>query len=1261
MEVFINELSIICPKSGSVNLLWCDLMDIIITDKQIEKILPRLNASAEQANDGIAIVDLRGTVRFVNSYWATMHECKTTDEMVGKHINTFHTKEQMRADMIPLMKEANHRDQLTDLIKYARNDGVAFGIQTKMFAIKDAEGNTIGLVLFAKDNIQNDTSQHHFNDHNIEPITADKPSKSDELKGYRDQVQKNIDDGRIEPVADVKAEAERTVTKQTAKIEKKEKLNKETAAKAEGLVKSCGETAAKAGEKLKGETGVKLNNKEYAKVINSSKSEAEEKVKSYVDEIAGLQKKLKAETEKRLKVQDKLNAKLAARAKRVAIARAKAKAKIEAYAEKTEQIRGEARSKAEAVGKAKSYADEIVGLQKKLKAETEKRLKVQDKLNAKLAARAKRVARARAKAKAKIEAYAKKTEQIRGEVEEEVASQKALSEAHIAKIAELEAEIEAKAKTFAEDIKQARAEAKLQAKFKAEAEEKIKASALQIDKLVAANEKHRNEIIRQTEAKDVLENLEQRIAQQIEQLPSTREKLEQEIAKCQQIEQRLVRQADKLAMSNRQPQQTSAEHVYVQQRKIDQDLLDITVEEKFYRTSLRDFYRVSFRHKWKMALFFFTVTIIVTAGTFLCAKVYQSEAKLLVRLGRESVVLDPIAATGQIIQTSQSRENEINSELEILNSRELIEKVVDSIGVEEFIKHPEARFSVNDVDSKIVEKAGRIFNNTVGTFRNFLKRFDIIEPVSDHDKAVLEVTKNLKIENPKNNNLLNISYKAKTPELAQRIVAKLIDLYLEKHIAVHQTPGSHQFFIQQSSHLKEKLVRAENELRNLKNATGISSIEKQKEIVLNQIGTLKQEIDDIEAELAFSTANVMALQKTLNDAPETLKEMVSEKANVSSLHAQFDVKREKFPDVLAELKAINDTEVKIKSLERELEIEEANYRKYSENLEQARIDHAMESEKISNISIVQSATFPLKPIRPRKLLNLLLGFLLGIFGAIGLAFFSEYLDHSIKTPEEAEEKLQLPALAYIPHMHAIFSKRFSPRIKRVKQFKAGDKTARKAPLKWNVSPRIMEHYDAFREQLLLSSNRSTGVPYVLAVMGCHRGGGVSTISANLAIILSQYGDGDVLLVDSNFCHPSIHQIFKANLSPGLTDVLRNGQSNGDVIQSLSTQNLHILSAGTKNGSNSDIINSDRFEKLLRSVKNSYRFVVVDVPALNEVGSAARLAALCDGVVLVVEAEKLRWEVAQRAKEDLVKSNANILGVVLNKRRFHIPGWLYRTL
>ena len=762
------------------------------------------------------------------------------------------------------------------------------------------------------------------------------------------------------------------------------------------------------------------------------------------------------------------------------------------------------------------------------------------------------------------------------------------------------------------------------------------------------------------------------------------------------------------------------------------------VEERPRETSLRDLYYVFFRHKWKMILFFFAVIGTMTVVTFLGAKIYRSNAKLLVRLGRESVTLDPTAATGQIIQINQSRKSEINSELEILKSRELLEKVVDSIGVKAFFKYPGEDLSAEDTTRRTIRVIRREVRNAVKGARNLLERSDLVEPLSDRDKVVLGLMKNLEFETMKDSSIIRISYEAKNPKLAQEVIAKLIDLYLEKHIAVHQTPGSYQFFVQQSDHLRDKLVQSENEFRNLKNETGISSLAEQRQVLLNRIGVLELEIDHTDAALATSRANIQALQKALAKVPETMvtgettgftnyaadamrgelyklqldrlnlltnftkksrmvqaiqqeiaeaqalldKEeavrtqvtrglnishqqlelaLLTEQVTLSSLQAKVKARKKQFADARTQLKTLNDAEVGIMRLTREIRTQEANYQKYSENLEQARIDHAMEADKISNISVVQPATLPIKPVRPRKLLNLALGLFLSIFGAIGLAFFAEYLDHSIKTPEEAEERLQLPTLASIPRVRGVHARKVYPMVKRRKQAKAGGKTTKETPAQWNIPAKIRKHYEAFMERLLLCSNGYTGSPYVLAVIGCHRHEGVSTVAANLAATLSQHDNGHVLLVDADIGHPSAHRIFKANLSPGLVDILANGQSDGDTIQSLPAQNLHILSAGTTNGNLSEIFDSDRFTKLLKSIKNRYRFVVIDVPALNNASSATCLASLCDGVVLVVEAERLRWEVAQRMKEQLIESNANVLGVVLNKRRFHIPGWLYQTL
>lgn len=681
-------------------------------------------------------------------------------------------------------------------------------------------------------------------------------------------------------------------------------------------------------------------------------------------------------------------------------------------------------------------------------------------------------------------------------------------------------------------------------------------------------------------------------------------------------------------------------------------------EESFRQGSLRDLYCVVFRHKSKMVLFFLTVTSTVAIGTFLAAEIYRSEAKLLVRLGRESIRLDPTATTGQIISNiSQSRKDEINSEVEILRSRELLQKLVEIIGPGTLLNRPDEELPGNGVAQQVVRETRREIRTVIAEPRNLLERLDLVDSIDEHAKAVLLLMRNLNVEASRDSSIITVSYEAQSRELARDVVAKLIDLYMEKHIAVHQTSGSHEFFVQQSNHLLSKLTKLEDELRNLKDQTGISSLEEQRKLVLSRIGALEQEIENIEAGLAASRAKVETLRKTLQPT------LPVEQANISSLQAKVETQKRQLAEALEGLKALNESEIRITRLEREISMEETNYRKYSESLEQARIDHALEAGNISNISVVQPATVPIKSIRPRKLLNLALGVFLGVLGAIGLAFVCEYLDHSIRTPEQIEEKLQLPALASIPLVRTNKllsnprrgdegaggrtpipwkSRVIAARLRRTTNGNGHSET-------WSIPAQIRQQYSALAEQFLLSSNGSAEKPHVLAIVSCHHGEGTSTVATNLSAALAQRIRGDVLLMNVTSERSSVHRVFKS------------GHGNGDSIFESPEQKLSLLVADRRDINLSEVLDSDKLTTQLRSMKQPYGFVVIDLPPLSQTSYMPRLSGLCDNVVMVVEAERLRWEVVQKAKERLANSQANILGIVLNKRRHHIPSLLYRTL
>jgi capsular exopolysaccharide synthesis family protein len=379
--------------------------------------------------------------------------------------------------------------------------------------------------------------------------------------------------------------------------------------------------------------------------------------------------------------------------------------------------------------------------------------------------------------------------------------------------------------------------------------------------------------------------------------------------------------------------------------------------------------------------------------------------------------------------------------------------------------------------------------------------------------------------------------------------------------------------------------------------------------------------------------------------------LINDKAILSELQEKTKALKNELKEAQGELVVLNNYEVKIAALQRNVDILTANYRNYSDKLEQARIDKALNLEKISNISIVQAATLPVKPVKPRKALNLALGMFFGIFGGLGLAFLAESLDHSFHMPEDVVRKLQYPILATIPRFTTNGIKGYleggSPML--FPESSAG----------WDMSAEITKRCELISpDSLCLDySNRPS---QVIAVTSCYSGEGVSTFATNLAANLVRQGGGRVLLVDANMIKPMVHRVFALSQSPGFADLFQDpNQSNG--IKPSSIKNLDILPSGQVRVKPGNFLDPTKLFDLISLWKREYRLVVFDVPALNESALIRHLASLVDSTVLVVEAERTRWETAQQAKEILEQAQATKVGVVLNKRQFPIPEWLYRTL
>jgi capsular exopolysaccharide synthesis family protein len=300
-------------------------------------------------------------------------------------------------------------------------------------------------------------------------------------------------------------------------------------------------------------------------------------------------------------------------------------------------------------------------------------------------------------------------------------------------------------------------------------------------------------------------------------------------------------------------------------------------------------------------------------------------------------------------------------------------------------------------------------------------------------------------------------------------------------------------------------------------------------------------------------------------------------------------------------------------------------------MEEARISNAMDNQKIANISVVEPALPPLKPVAPNKRLNVMLSIFLGIFAGFGAAFFSEFSSHTFTNNEDINKQLDLPVFASIPEPE--------PHI----------------PVDLKLSHHISKEYLSLRQNLI-SSATDKKIKTVLFSSSA-KGEGTSTVLSNFAITLASIGN-NVLLVDANLRNPSLHGLFELDKKDGLTELLLEEKSLDDVIKQTRFKHLSVITSGV---SHTNPFTSQSLNSFIENIKLFFDWILFDCPPIHTCNDSRTLAGKMDGVVMVTQAESTRWEVAQSAKETLENKKIKVLGAILNRRKWHIPGWIYKTL
>jgi polysaccharide biosynthesis transport protein len=302
-----------------------------------------------------------------------------------------------------------------------------------------------------------------------------------------------------------------------------------------------------------------------------------------------------------------------------------------------------------------------------------------------------------------------------------------------------------------------------------------------------------------------------------------------------------------------------------------------------------------------------------------------------------------------------------------------------------------------------------------------------------------------------------------------------------------------------------------------------------------------------------------------------------------------------------------------------------------------------QAQGTSNARIVEKALAPGGPFRPSYKLNLLLALLVGGGTGLGAAFFVEYMDRSLRTPEQAEEYLGVPGLGVIPSVSAARSRPYGAGLAGREKGESSSTPAIELFPHEHVRSGVAEAYRALRTSLLLS--RPGGARCILVTSAVPLEGKTST-AANLAIVFGQLGRR-VLLIDADLHKSRLHEIFHITNRLGLVSLLAENARSEDVIEVTRVPGVFLVPAGPTSPNPSALLSSDQMTAFLELATKSFDLVIIDTPPVTPVADALILASQTDGVVVCVKGGKTPRELVARACESLLQAKATILGVLIN--------------
>ncbi len=694
------------------------------------------------------------------------------------------------------------------------------------------------------------------------------------------------------------------------------------------------------------------------------------------------------------------------------------------------------------------------------------------------------------------------------------------------------------------------------------------------------------------------------------------------------------------------------------------EIMKETIEEQI---DLRDYLRVILKQRWIITAFFAIVVIVVAIYVLTATPVYKATTRLIIEKENPNVV-----SIEEVMAVDASGTDYYQTQYKIIESRLVAREVIKRLRLdqsEEFCPPPkDAVISLLKTDK--LSKETQEYEQDSDLVSDFISRIEV-SPI-------------------RNSRLVDISFEAKDPVLAFKIANTLASAYIDQNLEIKLVAAKDamEWLNKRVYDERIKVEKAEQALLRYKEENRIitdfsSDVEHVSAQKLAQLNTQVVEAQSkrVEAETRFKqAAALIGHSDMLDSVPEvlnnelirqiksmevnlyqrmsefskkygknhpqmvaidselkTLQKRKSQEVNsvINSLKNEYKVAlaREKsLKDALSkqkqELLDLNEKAIQYGVLRREVESAQNIYEMLIKRFKETSLSENM---KTGNIRIIDKAEVPKGPVKPKKRLSIILAMIVGLFGGTGLAFFVEYLDNTIKTPDDLKQYLNIPDLGPVPLFVA--ENRGNPK----------DRTSDLIALH---SPRstASESYRGIRTNILFSTAES--VPQVILISSSGPREGKTITAANVAITMAQAGS-KIVILDCDMRRPEIHNLFGATRDRGMSNILVGIDNIGEIIQSTKIPNLDVITSGPIPPNPSEMLGSKRMESLINALRKKYNHILIDSPPVTAVTDALVLSKSADGVIMVIRTGDTARQIVKNGMDQLNNVGAHIIGAVLN--------------